>query len=89
MTQPPIFDSADQPSALPVPSSVNGGRPKSRLFAPEPFQLTTFSNNDGYDELVLARAIPFRILCEHHVLLFSGVSHFGYLPGNASSGCPS
>jgi hypothetical protein len=30
MTQPPIFGSADQPSALPVPSSVNGGRSRSR-----------------------------------------------------------
>ena len=33
------------------------------------------------DELVLARAIPFRTLCEHHMLLFSGVAHVGYLPG--------
>jgi GTP cyclohydrolase I len=104
-----------------VPSSVNGGRPKSKLLdlqavekaaadfltalgidldreerqatparmarayaellATEPFQLTTFPNNDGYDELVLARAIPFRTLCEHHMLLFSGVAHVGYLPG--------
>jgi GTP cyclohydrolase IA len=32
-------------------------------------------------ELVLARAIPFRTLCEHHMLLFSGVAHVGYLPG--------
>ena len=32
-------------------------------------------------ELVLARAIPLRTLCEHHMLLFSGVAHVGYLPG--------
>jgi GTP cyclohydrolase I len=31
VTQRPILDSADQASALPVPSSVNGGRPKSEL----------------------------------------------------------
>lgn len=56
-------------------------RAYAELIAPEPFQLTTFPNNDGYDELVLARAIPFRTLCEHHMLLFSGVAHVGYLPG--------
>lgn len=56
-------------------------RAYAELIAPEPFQLTTFPNSDGYDELVLARAIPFRTLCEHHMLLFSGVAHVGYLPG--------
>jgi GTP cyclohydrolase I len=53
----------------------------SELLAVEPFRLTTFRNDEGYDELVLARAIPFRTLCEHHMLLFSGVAHVGYLPG--------
>ena len=49
--------------------------------SPHPFQLTTFPNDEGYDELVLARGIPFRTLCEHHMLPFSGVAHVGYLPG--------
>jgi len=56
-------------------------RAYAELLAPQSFQLTTFPNDDGYDELVLARAIPFRTLCEHHMLLFSGVAHVGYLPG--------
>lgn len=51
------------------------------LISAQPFRLTTFPNDEGYDELVLARAIPFRTLCEHHMLLFSGVAHVGYLPG--------
>src|SRR5262249_33718440 len=55
-------------------------RAYTELLAAQPFQLTTFPN-EGYDELVLARAIPFRTLCEHHMLLFSGVAHVGYLPG--------
>jgi GTP cyclohydrolase IA len=54
----------------------------AELFATEPFRLTTFPNDEGYDELVLARAIPFRTLCEHHMMLFSGVAHVGYLPGD-------
>jgi GTP cyclohydrolase IA len=53
----------------------------AELLAARPFRLTTFRNDEGYDELVLARAIPFRTLCEHHMLLFSGVAHVGYLPG--------
>jgi GTP cyclohydrolase I len=53
----------------------------AELLAAQPFRLTTFRNDEGYDELVLARAIPFRTLCEHHMLLFSGVAYVGYLPG--------
>ena len=48
---------------------------------PEPFDATTFPNDAGYDELVVARDIPFHSLCEHHLLPFSGVAHVGYLPG--------
>lgn len=45
------------------------------------FDLTTFSNAEGYDELVLVSDIPVRSLCEHHMLPFTGVAHVGYLPG--------
>jgi GTP cyclohydrolase IA len=56
-------------------------RAYAELLAAQPFQLTSFPNDEGYDELVLARAIPFRTICEHHMLLFSGVAYVGYLPG--------
>ena len=56
-------------------------RAYAELFDARPLQLTTFPNEEGYDELVLARAIPFRTVCEHHLLPFSGVAHVGYLPG--------
>jgi GTP cyclohydrolase IA len=52
------------------------------LLAPRPFNATTFPNDDGYDELVVARGIPFHSLCEHHLLPFTGVAHVGYLPGD-------
>ena len=45
------------------------------------FDLTTFANDEHYDELVLVRDIPVQSLCEHHVLPFLGVAHVGYLPG--------
>jgi GTP cyclohydrolase I len=35
-------------------------RAYAELLAVRPFRLTTFPNDEGYDELVLARAIPFR-----------------------------
>lgn len=52
------------------------------LLTPTPFELTTFPNDEGYQELVLVRDIPFHSLCEHHMLPFSGVAHIAYLPGD-------
>jgi GTP cyclohydrolase I len=46
-----------------------------------PFTLTTFANESEYDELVMARDIPFHSLCAHHLLPFVGVAHVGYIPG--------
>ncbi len=50
------------------------------LTVPE-FEMTTFPNDERYDELVLVENIPIRSLCEHHMLPFVGVAHVGYLPG--------
>ena len=52
----------------------------AELLTPPPFDLTTFPNDESYDELVLARDIPFQSLCEHHLLPFHGVAHVGYIP---------
>jgi GTP cyclohydrolase I len=52
----------------------------AELLTPEPFNLTTFPNDEGYDELVVVRDIPFQSLCMHHVLPFYGVAHVAYLP---------
>jgi GTP cyclohydrolase I len=53
----------------------------AELLTSPPFDLTTFANDEGYNELVLATGIPVQSLCEHHLLPFSGVAHIGYLPG--------
>jgi GTP cyclohydrolase I len=55
-------------------------RAYAELFSAQEFDLTTFPNDEGYDELVLARSIPLRAVCEHHLLPFTGVAHVGYLP---------
>jgi GTP cyclohydrolase I len=53
----------------------------AEFLSPRPFVPTTFPNDEGYDELVLVRDIPFHSLCQHHLLPFSGVAHVAYLPG--------
>jgi GTP cyclohydrolase IA len=51
----------------------------AELLTPRPFRATTFPN-EGYDQLIVARSIPFHSLCMHHLLPFHGVAHIGYLP---------
>jgi GTP cyclohydrolase IA len=54
----------------------------AELLTGPPFELTTFPDDEGYDELVMATDIPVQSLCEHHLLPFTGVAHIGYLPGD-------
>jgi GTP cyclohydrolase I len=54
----------------------------AELLTPRAFDLTTFPNDEDYDEVVLARDIPFQSLCRHHLLPFHGVAHVGYVPGD-------
>lgn len=58
----------------------------AELLTPRIFNPTTFANDAGYDELVLARAIPFVSLCQHHALPFHGLAHVGYIPGGSILG---
>ena len=57
-------------------------RAYAELLTPREFHVTTFPNDEHYDELVLVRDIPIRSVCEHHMLPFLGVAHIGYLPGD-------
>jgi len=52
----------------------------SDFLTPRPFRLTTFPNDEGYDQLIIARNIRFHSLCEHHLLPFVGYAHVAYLP---------
>lgn len=40
----------------------------------------TFTDVDGYDDLVLLRDIPLQSTCEHHMAAITGVAHVAYLP---------
>jgi GTP cyclohydrolase I len=68
-----------EPALAATPRRV--ARAYAELLTPREFSLTTFPNDEQYDELVLARDIPFTSLCEHHLLPFTGVASVGYLPG--------
>ena len=70
----------DDPVLAKTPGRV--ARAYTELLSPREFGLTTFPNDEGYDELVVARDIPFTSLCEHHLLPFTGTASVGYLPGN-------
>jgi len=69
-----------QESLLETPERVAASF--AELLAPHAFDLKTFPNDEGYDELVVARDIPFSSLCEHHLLPFVGVAHVAYMPGD-------
>src|SRR3954447_13552832 len=73
------YDHDADPSLADTPRRVASSL--AELLTPTAFAPTTFPNDEGYDELVIARDIPFHSLCEHHLLPFHGVAHVGYLPG--------
>ncbi len=47
-------------------------------FDPTEYLRTQF--DEGHDEMVILRDIPFYSICEHHLLPFHGVAHVGYIP---------
>jgi GTP cyclohydrolase IA len=49
----------------------------AEMLTPRPFHPTTLPNDEGYDELVLARGIPFHSLCEHLCMSLRGVGARG------------
>jgi GTP cyclohydrolase IA len=56
-------------------------RALDEMLTPRGFDLMTFPNDEGYEQLVIEREIGFRSLCEHHFLPFVGHAYLAYLPG--------
>jgi GTP cyclohydrolase I len=72
--------STDGPGLRDSPGRM--ARAYAEMLTPRSFELTTFPNDEKYDELVVVKDIPVQSLCEHHLLPFTGVAHVGYLPGD-------
>ncbi len=72
--------------ACDTPGTVDSPRRMANAYAEmltaRDFELTTFDNDEAYDELVVVCDIPVQSVCEHHLLPFTGVAHVGYLPGD-------
>ena len=46
----------------------------------DPTEYLNTQFDEGHDEMVILRDIPFYSMCEHHFLPFHGVAHVGYIP---------
>lgn len=51
-------------------------------YGKDPKEIITVFDNEGYDEMIIARDIDFYSMCEHHMLPFFGRVYIGYLPSN-------
>ena len=69
----------EDPSLQRTPERV--ARAYADLLTPREFTMTTFPNDEEYDELVVVGNIGFTSICEHHLLPFTGTASIGYLPG--------
>ncbi|MQA00842.1 MAG: GTP cyclohydrolase I FolE [Dehalococcoidia bacterium] len=46
----------------------------------DPVEVLSVGFEEGHDEMVILKDIPFYSMCEHHFLPFHGEAHVGYLP---------
>ena len=71
----------DHPSIEGTPARV--ARMYDEIFAGllvDPGEVLDIAFEEGHDELVLIKDIPFSSICEHHLIPFVGQAHVGYIP---------
>lgn len=72
-----IIDNPKREGLLNTPKRVE--KFWNEFLNPEEFKFTTFEN-DGQDDMVIVKDIPFYSICEHHLVPFFGVGHIAYVP---------
>jgi GTP cyclohydrolase IA len=78
-----IGDDPDRDGIRDTPARV--AREYDEIFAGmlvDPVEVLSVVFEEGHDELVLVRDIPFHSMCEHHLVPFHGHAHVGYLPND-------
>ena len=62
------------------PATKNRLRRMKSEFGQKP-KITSFKNNEKYDQMIVQAGIPFVTNCEHHEVSIIGIAHVGYIPG--------
>lgn len=78
-----IGDDPDREGIAATPDRV--ARSFDEIFAGvhiDPADVISVVFEEGHDEIVMMRDIPFASLCEHHLLPFFGNAHVAYLPND-------
>lgn len=52
----------------------------------DPASVLSIDFDEGYDETVVLRDVPFHSICEHHFLPFFGSAHIAYIPTGRVAG---
>src|SRR5947209_3076263 len=76
-----LHEDPEREGLLETPARV--GRMYAEVFSglrEDPLAVLQTGFEEGHDEMVVARDIPFFSMCEHHFLPFYGVAHIGYIP---------
>ena len=77
-----IGEDADREGLMETPRRVS--EMYDELFSglkSDPAEQLSVTFDEGHQEMVIVRDIPFYSMCEHHLLPFFGVAHVGYIPG--------
>lgn len=78
-----IGEDPDRPGLVDTPDRV--ARAYDEIFAGllvDPADVLSITFDEGHDEIVMMRDIPFHAVCEHHLVPFVGNAHVAYLPGD-------